>query len=183
MKKKNNKGFSLIEIVVTLALMAIITGATVGIYSWIHSSKVKSASKTLDSAISELRSLTLSQSNEWKMTVSKGTGNYKVTISKGIKNGLNTVWKDYKNYSIDDKVSIYCINPSGQKSEIGKNYGGVDNCNIVIEYQKSNGSYKTMVCNRTNSVNFNISDIYINYTKYDRKIHLVELTGKHSVDK
>lgn len=183
MGKKNNKGFSLIELVVTLAVMAIITVVSIMILSWIHSSKVKSASSTVNSTISELRSLTLSKSDEWKMTVEKESSNYKVTIYKGVIGGGGTSWSEYTTYHVSKSVKIYCLDPSNNKIYIGNNYGGGSNAEIEIRFKKSDGSFNVMSCKKTVSDSFNIDQIYFEYGNYSRIINMVEITGKHSINK
>lgn len=183
MRKKNNKGFSLIELVVTLAVMAIITVVSISIYSWIHSAKIKSASKTIDSTISELRSLTLSRSDEWKMTVNKETNNYRIVIYRGEIAGGGINWSEYDTYHVSKAVDIYCKDAANQKIKIGESYGGGSKANIEIRYKKSDGSFDILQCNKSGSENFKIKDIYFEYGNYERIIHLVELTGKHSVNK
>ena len=60
-KKKKNRGFSLIEIIVTIAIMAVITAGAVSIYSLINSSKLKSMAGKVNDAISNVRSDTLTK--------------------------------------------------------------------------------------------------------------------------
>ena len=40
MKEVNNKGFSLIELIVTIAIMAVVTGGAVSLYSYLSTAKV-----------------------------------------------------------------------------------------------------------------------------------------------
>ena len=59
MKEHNNKGFSLIELVITIAIMAVVVGASVSIYSWIKSHRMQSFAENTNDVICSIRSNTL----------------------------------------------------------------------------------------------------------------------------
>ncbi len=54
MKKLNNKGYSLIELIIVIAIIVVLTGAALVTMSVMHSAKAKEAAITFDSEISEL---------------------------------------------------------------------------------------------------------------------------------
>ncbi|MBE5952784.1 MAG: type II secretion system protein [Lachnospiraceae bacterium] len=57
MKKLNNKGYSLIEMIIVIAIVAVLTGAAMVTLKVMHSAKVKEAAITFESEISELLSM------------------------------------------------------------------------------------------------------------------------------
>lgn len=57
MKKLNNKGYSLIEMVIVIAIVAVLTGAAAVTLKVMHSAKAKEAAITFESEISELLSM------------------------------------------------------------------------------------------------------------------------------
>ncbi len=61
MKKLNNKGYSLIELIIVVAIIAIFTAAAMVTLSTMHSAKAKEAAITFESELSEL--LTKCKSN------------------------------------------------------------------------------------------------------------------------
>ena len=54
MKKLNNEGYSLIEMMIVIAIIAVFTGASLITINVMHSAKAKEAAITLDSEIAEL---------------------------------------------------------------------------------------------------------------------------------
>lgn len=50
---KDNKGYTLIEMIIVIAIVAVLTGAAVVTISIIHSAKAKEASSTLEDALAE----------------------------------------------------------------------------------------------------------------------------------
>lgn len=54
MKKLNNKGYSLVELIIVIAIIVVLTGAALITLTVMHSAKAKEAAITFDSEISEL---------------------------------------------------------------------------------------------------------------------------------
>ena len=54
MKKLNNKGYSLVEMIIVIAIVAVLTGAAMVTLSVMHSAKAKEAAITFESELSEL---------------------------------------------------------------------------------------------------------------------------------
>ncbi len=54
MKKLNNKGYSLVEMIIVIAIVAVLTGAAMITLSVMHSAKAKEAAITFESEVSEL---------------------------------------------------------------------------------------------------------------------------------
>lgn len=54
MKKLNNKGYSLVELIIVIAIIVVLTGAALITMNIMHSAKAREASITFDSKISEL---------------------------------------------------------------------------------------------------------------------------------
>lgn len=64
MKMKNNKGFSLIELIIVIAILSIVTSTAVVSVGYLYSSNVKSTLKKMNSALLKTQSYTTTKSIE-----------------------------------------------------------------------------------------------------------------------
>lgn len=174
--KKNNKGFSLVEMLVTIAILAVVTATSVSIYSWIKANRIKSVTKNIDTAISNTRSETLTKAGTYELVL-RGTSDNIVAVLNRTVNG--TVKSETK--TVGNTASIYCLGTDGNKYYIKK--GGT--YQLCISFNKSDGSFK-----RIELLDFSVAtplpipisnDIYIEYGGLSRRISLKKETGKHSV--
>lgn len=81
-KINNNSGFTLIELVVTVAILIIVVGMGIVGFNLIYSGNSKKAVKTIYSQISELRTNTLSIAGSWRAELYLDDGEYKFDIIK-----------------------------------------------------------------------------------------------------
>ncbi len=64
-KKLDNKGMSFVEILVVMAIMVIVAGASIAIVSLINSGDAKKGAKTVNSQLNDLKNKTLSIYGSW----------------------------------------------------------------------------------------------------------------------
>lgn len=143
-RQLNNKGFSLLELLIVIAIM-VIAGAIVIIgISVISQSDGKKVSKNLYSSIVSLRSSTMSVNADWYMTVEREDGLYCV---KTYRDG-NVV----QSYSGGSKVSM--------KFETnGVTYDVDDDTLITIKYRKDNGAFEKVVIDKNGTPENTTDDI------------------------
>lgn len=109
----NNKGFSLIELIVVIAIMAMLVGvASLGIYTMV-SGDTKRASKTISGEISSLRSSTLAIMGNWQYEIVNDNGTYKIYTYK------DGVVQNYTNLGSRIHIS-YKASESASEVEIGR---------------------------------------------------------------
>lgn len=60
---KNNKGFSLVELIIVIAILSVITGVSITAIGYMYTSDVKSSIHKLDSSIQKAQSYTVSKSS------------------------------------------------------------------------------------------------------------------------
>lgn len=161
--ENRNKGFSLIEIIVVIALMAVVTGGSMSVYSWTKSNKLKEIAGNVNDCISETRSKTLTKS-----------GTYELVIKKV---GNDFVGEIYHGGSV---VSQKKIAGSGSITAVaaGTTYSVQGGTEIHIAFNKSDGSFSKM------EIGGVTIDGSITVTRGDRSkvIKLIRLTGKHYID-
>lgn len=76
MKKNHNKGFSMIEMIIVIAIIGVFTGlASIG-FGYIKSGNVKAAAQNLDSSLSKLKYDAMSKANMPYLYVYKTGGKY-----------------------------------------------------------------------------------------------------------
>ena len=55
MERNNNKGFSMVELIITIAIMAILTGSFVAAAGYLKYANAKSGAKKINTELSELK--------------------------------------------------------------------------------------------------------------------------------
>ena len=127
--RDNNKGVTFIELVVVVAILAIMAAsATYGI-TMLVSADAKKASKNLYQAVSELRNDTLSQTGEWwgELKRTSGNGQYTFTIYRRDTDG-NVVEKDKQ--QLGSKLTI-SVTGNGTTTVTDTVVSGVTNASML----------------------------------------------------
>lgn len=167
-KSNKNKGFSLIEIIVVIALMAIVTGATMSIYSWIKTQRIEKLTENISDCINDLRTACTSKDGEYMLYITKTNGEYIATIYKD----GGTKYKETKLGSIG---SIEVYDTAGNKYSISSSN------HLHIRFDKSTGGIKILEIYDSGSKNVK-GEIVIKYSDRTRKIVISEITGKHYIE-
>lgn len=173
----NNKGFSLIELIVVIAIMTIVTGTvTIGI-SVMFSKDAERCATRLNDAIYTTRMENMSKIGDFVLTVTTDDGT-----------------SDGKCIAIIDKAgvsqTIYLDGDSGKRTTINPiftNESGVETSltlPVNIKFHKAKGNVVSITAGGTEYTDpvgiltFNISALRGNK---ESKVQLITTTGKHTV--
>lgn len=172
--KKNNKGFSLIELVVTIAIMCIVTGGTVGIYSLIASSAFKEAVNNITDSLAETRTDQISKSGDYYLKISLDSSNKCVSEIYSDVSPSPKLLKSEKNSKKIKEITAVLDDGSGTEVDLGTgNY-------IYISYAR-NGSFKEAYLDSSGS-HSDIKGIKLEHSRYSKTINLARNTGKFFVE-
>lgn len=80
MKENTNKGFTLLEVVVVLAIMVIVLGLSATGFSMLNKTRTKSAAKTIESKMDQLRHSSMSRDGEWWSEIEYKDSKYYITV-------------------------------------------------------------------------------------------------------
>lgn len=80
--KHNNGGFSLIELIVVIAILGVLTAMSASAMIYLVRGDIKKATKTVYSAIASNRTQSMAKSGSWNFTVDDSTG---VFVLKSVK--------------------------------------------------------------------------------------------------
>lgn len=171
--KNGDKGFSMIELVVTIAIMGIVTLASVGIYSWISNSAFKDACGNITDSMSYARTEKLSKSGDWWVEISLDTADGKC-VSKVMNSLSSDPVREKKNKKV---VTIEVTDDTGSVIPL-------DNTKEIYMEYNSNGSFKNLYIHPkgAGSGGTTITAINVTYSKYSKTIKLAENTGKFFLD-
>lgn len=163
-EQNKNKGFSLIEIIVVIALLAIVTGASAAAFSSVKSHKIKEFAGNINNAISETRTNTLTKSGSYELVITYESNQF---VAKLYHNGslLET-----KTLTKDKKASISCVGATSSA-----NFKVEDGNDIRIAFNKADGSFSKMMIG-SEEIKGSIS---VERAARTKVINLVKLTGKH----
>lgn len=173
--RQYNKGFSLIELIVTIAIMAIVTAASVGIFSLISDSNFKEAYKSVTDGLSQARTEKVSKGGKYAMVMKYDTSAGKTTID--VINGYDdsTTPPTYTSSNVIDSKVI----SKGDYEAIKKDGSGnvkVKSSSVVwIEYTNSGKFKEAYIYDGSKE---DINGIYVSYGKHSKTIKLALSTGK-----
>lgn len=120
--KSNNKGFSLIEVIVIIAIMAVLTASSMSALTYLLRGDIKKATKTLYSSITSSRTSSMAKAGDWTFVVEHdGTSYVLRTMCDGV---------EYESEVLSYRVSSITIDGSPLTSiKFVKNTGAVSSIN------------------------------------------------------
>ncbi|WP_455716469.1 type II secretion system protein [Anaerosporobacter sp.] len=159
--RKDNHGFTMIEVLVVIAILVILTtGISLGLNS-VVSANVNKATKTIDAQMKKLRFTTLSREDNYSLFIYKkgGTNYYEIapssTAVNKLKDGTKLGKKEMKIQYVADGIMQTV---------------GDDNKYIKITYNRSDGTF-----------NCNYTKIEFIAGGKNKQILLVNATGRHFI--
>lgn len=140
--KKDNKGFSLIELLIVLAIMGLLAGTTINVWYYFRQADVKQASKLIDTMLEYTRTNTMSINASWEMKIEKDITDdtYYVTVYR---NG--DLWR--KN-ELGKRITVYTVKGSSETEittstptsiTFKMDTGGIKECGGVEAYRIKSG--------------------------------------------
>lgn len=103
----NNKGFSLVELIVVIAIMVVLVAAVVASSSMMDSSYVKDAERGIKDYISTARSKSMSVvAKEWCVKITKEDDSYVVQLIKTVEEDGELKTKIVDSYDLGKKIII-----------------------------------------------------------------------------
>ena len=125
---KDNKGYTLIEMIIVIAIIAIMTGAAMVTITILHNAKAKEASITLETALSETQKnakgkmcvVADTQQPDYKFALAVYKSGSKYYVKKGVEN-LNAdfgegYWSDHWTYNLDLVDAYLSVYPEKEET-------------------------------------------------------------------
>ena len=170
--KKNDKGYTLVELVAVIAIMVVMTGVLTLSVSIIYNEDAKRAAALIDDELTEARMLSMSKSGNIVMIIDTDTvaSNNKIVIKRDS--------ADYKTVYIDKDVLI-----SSKLDGAALTSPGTD---IEITFDKSTGSVVSINTKSgtdlTNKI-CEITSVAQKGRKPEARVSLIVNTGRHYIEK
>lgn len=168
-KKNNNRGFSLVELIVVVAIGAILIGASILSIASISGTAAKQCARNIESILNKTKVTTMGKDTaviELRKGDSDGAYYYEVTVKNGKvdKNGKEDKTVETKKIGRSNLEIRYSTNASTPFEEASK----LDVSNpIKIEFDRSSGAETT-----------NISKIWVKHGSTEKTITIYKETGK-----
>ena len=156
-KVKERDGFSLMEMIIVIAILGMITGGIAVTYNLVRSADVKGMAYDIDSSLTNLKSKNMGSNKQLFMHLYKQSGNY------------------FIDYTEEESYTPSGEGESDGESGISLKYDGkelTDGEVITIGIQKKDGAF---------SVGPEEIEVYDNNVN-DYMVYLVKDTGKHYVE-
>ena len=182
--ERDNRGYTLVELIVVIALMAALTGMVTLSISIIFSRDASACAIKINDALSDARMLAMSKEGEYSVTFTTVSGKYMAIISGGsIAPGPGGSYTENYREEIclegksgeGKKISSITYNSEGQSIS--------DSQEIKIIFDKTKGNVYSingtaLGADDNSIVTFNIVQLRGNKTS---KVSLATATGKHTV--
>lgn len=175
--KLGNKGMSFVEIIVVIAIMAIVAGGTMAVTGLISSGDAKKAAKTVGTQLNDLKNKTLSIYGSWQGEIGLNADDvFEVCI---VKNG-EVFERTPLGSRID--VSFYAGGDTSGKdvTAYSKEYTLSGTDKLVIVYSQSTGAIESVKVGSDNAMDYDPTSGVIRVASGDN-IYMLKLyykTGK-----
>ena len=178
---KDNRGFSLVEVVIAIAIVAVVTAASSLTYSLISRANVEKGMQILESTMGKLQTECTSKSQPTYMYVYQDSSDedYYMKISKNLYTSVSGIMSDSAEAERIESasVSVYFI---ASKSENGVSAGPHQvkgSTFVAVTYNKSDSSVMAYM---NGTKKFPISAIQAYGSKKQAKVEIAYETGKVS---
>jgi len=170
---KGNKGFTLIEVLVVVAIMGLLAAASVNVYYYLRQADVKQSSKVVNTMLEYTRTNTMSINASWEMRIEKDTnGMYYATVYRND--------KQWRKKELGKRIKIYTVTNTSAEIEITSGTSPYitfkSDTGGVKEYGTASGSEK--VANNSDELN----GYRIKCGDKTVDVEIVPLTGAHYVE-
>lgn len=158
---KGNGGFSLIELIIVIAIMAALIGTVVLSVSMVFSANAKTCSNNMQRAIADCKVTTMGKAGAWlviyretdgqvysrlhvmEQKAGEAAGTYEETLSDPEKLGGKRVSVTYTDASGTDMGELMTGEANGIRIEFDRSSGSFkDNCPRTIDVQGGNRHYR-----------------------------------------
>lgn len=181
-RKLNNKGFSLIELIVTVAIMCVLVGAAVVTVAMLDSSYVEDAERGIKDSLSLARTKAMSvAAKDWYVAIKEKDGEYYAYIYKVIEETVEEGGVD----TIVEKESLIEERKIGKKITVkyGKDKDAMQVINatndLELHYDSATGKVKKVVyAGSPDVVSSGLGYISISRNDYDIVLKVFYNTGK-----
>lgn len=165
---KNNKGFSLVEMLVVIAIMAILASVSVSAMGYLMRGDIKKAAKTLYSEIASNRTYAMAKQGDWLFSVDNSSGVFVLSSMNTTSGGTIT----YSEETLSNRVSSIEVMIYSADGSVISDYTALN----TISFKKSTGAVNEI---NGASVNYGgFADIKISISTSGMVLRLYFLTGK-----
>lgn len=176
----NNKGFSLLELMVVVAIMAILTGIISITYRTVNKSNVNKAASIVDDYLSLAREKAKTVSAyEWNMTISVGDDGTEVSYVKKTETTAGIITEDtMDSKTLPKNVKFKIIDDTGKEYELENTTNKVS-----VAFNSLTGTVTKVYFSDSSEIDIkdkSYCDFVAYYKDKSRSVRLYFVTGKHS---
>lgn len=178
---KNNRGFSLIELIVVIAIMTILAGMIIGYTGAVGSRRVNKCTSLMDGAMKKARVDTMTKSDTCGVRFYQEDGIYYADIvGEEVKNGaIEYKTREKVNLGQAGDITITLCNALGTDKEVLADND--ENSYILIKYARGTGAVTAIRTGRDSFDRTDRTQIFIDRGEKTKCIEIVPETGKHTV--
>lgn len=160
--KKNNKGFSLVEMIIVIAIIAIVTSAAFFGFGYLSMADCKKCANRINSGLSTAKSKTMAEVDQMNMFLYRYNDDFYIKYDTS-----DTITKDGDAEKIGNgSISITTYSVSGTTTVL---QNGSEPVKVTIS--RKDGSYKTAP-----------QSFLVSSGDVSKTVYLVTETGKHFVE-